>query len=449
MAIKSLSQPRFEALCFMRRPTIKLLTEEHEWYADQNENILGTVLFDKPDRDWSLVILGRDELARFRCIDQGINFPSIEKARQALHDKMKQLVATGQSVFPQGLAHKREQSLRLFQPVMTRDKLDPAFISLCERKGYSSAREILAEIAYTFEDPDGNYIQQFQSTGFDARMWELYIYALLHENDFIIDRTHKAPDYVCEKYGQAIVVEATTVNPTIPNSHDKPHLGDPDGLAMADYMAIKLGSALFSKLQKAYWELGHVKSRPLIFAIADLRKPDGVNFSSKFLLEYLYGRRQVIKGSSIAYTPITEHVFGGKKIPSGFFYQPNSENVSAVLFSDSGTISKFHRMGKIAGFGDPTVVMLRVGQRFENEEGGALTEFQEKVDAVGYAETWSEGIWLFHNPNAKHPSDPNLFENAAHVFWEEKEYAFYYPKNFPIWSKTIVISSEGGSSSPE
>lgn len=447
MAIKAISRPRFEALCFMRIPTIKIFAKEREWYADSNENILGTVMWDKFDSNWSFAILGRDESARFRGIDVHVDFLSDVEARRALHEKMTELEKTGQSVFPQGLARKREQSFKLFSPVASRDKLNPAFILLSEGKGYSSARAILAEIAYTFEDPDGNYIQQFQTSGFDARLWELYIYALLHENDFILDRTYKAPDYVCMKHEHTIVLEATTVNPTIGVGQEVPDLGDPDGDLMADYMAIKLGSALFSKLKKAYWQLDHVTGRPLILAIADYQKPDGIFFSSKFLLEYLYGRRQVSSGQSFTYSVIAEHIYGNKTIPSGFFYQPDAENIAAVLFSDSGTISKFHRMGKVAGFGDSTVTMIRFGQRFDPARDMAPTEFHSKVDATSYAESWSEGIWLFHNPNAKHPVEPTLFPDAAHVVWEDEKYAFSYPDNFPVWSKTVVISSEEGNSS--
>ena len=35
-----------------------------------------------------------------------------------------------------------------------------------------------------FQDVDGNFVQQFQSTGFDARLWELYLYALFTEQGY-------------------------------------------------------------------------------------------------------------------------------------------------------------------------------------------------------------------------------------------------------------------------
>jgi hypothetical protein len=45
------------------------------------------------------------------------------------------------------------------------------------------------------------------------------------------------------------------------------------------------------------------------------------------------------------------HEWKVKEVPFGFFDLPDAENVSAVLFSNSGTIAKFNRMGTLAGFG--------------------------------------------------------------------------------------------------
>ena len=42
-------------------------------------------------------------------------------------------------------------------------------------------------------------------------------------------------------------------------------------------------------------------------------------------------------------------------MPSGFFDEPGAANVSAVIFSNAGTLSKFDRMGIIAGFEEPGV----------------------------------------------------------------------------------------------
>ena len=439
MAIKSISQARFDALCFSRRPGTKFFGEEREWYADENENVLGVVILDRTDQDWSYVVLGRDEVARFRAIDQAINYQTDAEARIAAHRKMEEYGLAGETIFPQGLEQKKRKTFLVFDPTAPKDTLHPDFVLLLESKGFSPAKEIIKEIAYTFEDPDGNYIQQFQTDGFDARLWELYLYATLHEMDFEMDRTYKAPDYVCSKFGQTVIIEATTVNPRQQN--DAENISALRERELEDYIAVKFGSALYSKLQKRYWEKDHVKGHPFVLAVADLRKSEGGNYSAPFLVQYLYGTRQHEANGSISYSPIKEHTWG-KTIPSGFFYQPDAENISAVLFSDSGTISKFNRMGKLAEFGDLSVTMVREGERYATARSEAPEPFRVLVEPGKYKETWAEGVWIFHNPTAKVPLDRVLFHDAAHVYLEERGLVTYLVDAFPTWSVTSIFSAK-------
>jgi hypothetical protein len=66
-----------------------------------------------------------------------------------------------------------------FIPVVTNEKLNPSFKMVIGNGGYTPARGIIREFFESFVDPDGNFIEQFQTTGFDARIWELYLYAYL------------------------------------------------------------------------------------------------------------------------------------------------------------------------------------------------------------------------------------------------------------------------------
>src|SRR3990172_2500022 len=89
-------------------------------------------------------------------------------------------------------------------------------------------------------------------------------------------------------------------------------------------------------------------------------------WTSTSLINYLYGVRHEFSYDDsgkmiISPKKIDSHKVGDKEIPSGFFFQPLAENVSAVLFSASGTISKFNRIGRQAGFKAPNVTMIRKG----------------------------------------------------------------------------------------
>jgi len=60
--------------------------------------------------------------------------------------------------------------LDLFAPVVPEGRWHLSFKILTETRGHSSTREIIGEMMPQLEDADGNFVEQFQSTGFDARL---------------------------------------------------------------------------------------------------------------------------------------------------------------------------------------------------------------------------------------------------------------------------------------
>ena len=73
-------------------------------------------------------------------------------------------------------------------------------------------RRMLEDVYQEFEDPDGNFLEQFQTNGFDARFFELYLFAYCARSGFAIDRTRSAPDFLVTRDEITVAVEATTVN---------------------------------------------------------------------------------------------------------------------------------------------------------------------------------------------------------------------------------------------
>ncbi|MDA3924747.1 MAG: hypothetical protein PF904_08630, partial [Kiritimatiellae bacterium] len=362
-----------------------------------------------------------------------------------LKNKINEYSSSGQSVFPQGDTNKKKNLI--FQQIVSEEKLHQHFKTLANVKGYSPAKEIIKEITYAFIDLDGNFIQQFQSDGFNARIWELFIYAFLHEDNFDLrNDIFPAPDFNCTKLGLDLSIEAVTVNPTENESVQEISL-KPDEIQekIKDYMPIKFGSPLFSKLKKRYWEKEHVKGHPLIFAIQDFHQETSMLWSRTALTDYLYGvRHKWEKDSSGNLTIISEkiekHSYNGKEIPSGFFFLPDSENVSAVLFSNSATIAKFNRMGWLAGFGNPTKVnMIRVGTCHDHDPN-ATEPLKFKIDITDerYQEDWGQGLSLYHNPMAKYPIPPEIFPSIGHHFFEEGKIVSYLPDFYPYASFTYI-----------
>jgi hypothetical protein len=101
-------------------------------------------------------------------------------------------------------------------------------------------------------------------------------------------------------------------------------------------------------------------------------------------------------------------------VPSGFFFQPGAENISAVLFNNAGTIHKFNRMGVGAGFGSERISLVRRGTAWDPNPNSSKSIPFEHVVVEGSSETWMEGMDVFHNPNALRPLDFSVLPGAAH-----------------------------------
>jgi hypothetical protein len=454
--IQQISPERFNAFVdWTRGPYVGELTDELEWYSDIPERVLGVLTCDYTDKDYGYVILGRDEVFRFRCIDVKVSMPNLGMARSRLKKALSNYSQTGTKIFPQG--DGTHKSVDLFNPQLPEDRWHPSFKIIREYKNWDPAIGIMSEMMRHFIDVDGNFVKEFQGNGFDARIWELYIYAYLKEERLHFDRNYHAPDYVVEKYGEKVAIEAVTINPS---DNAKP-LTKPDGelffrtqeeinKLLANQVPIKFGSTLTGKLNKkpSYWELEHVRGLPLVFALADFHEPQSMTWSFPAVLQYLYGVRHEFSRDSngqLIISPLEIEYFtkeNGAKIPAGFFFLPTSENVSAVLFSNSGTLSKFNRMGRLAGFGDGKIIMFRNGVCHNHDPNAALPRpFHFEISPGKAKETWAEGLSMFHNPNAAYPVPRELFPSIAHHEYRDGQIHSSIPEFHPYSSMTIHVKT--------
>jgi hypothetical protein len=266
-----------------------------------------------------------------------------------------------------------------------------------------------------FKDTDGNFLEQFQSTGFDARFFELYLFAAFMEQGFDISRPKQFPDFILETCWERVAVEATTSGRIPDDGAASVEQPQPDSVAH-DAFATRIGSPLYSKLQKRYWEKDQCKGLPLILAIEAFHDLDALAYAEHAVSRYLYGVDYVDPGVSpgrldASTGELEHHKRGSKVIQSGFFSLPDSENISAVLFTNQGTLGKFTRMAFIRGLNPPGLLVDRFGFAFDPDP--------EAIDPIAFAyrmtdplfdESWSSGTWMFHNPNAIRPLRVDMFK---------------------------------------
>ncbi len=437
---KKISKERFNIYAIgTRLSTTRLIGEELSWWSDLDEDVIGTVIMDYHDKDFSWMLLARDEKGRFRGADFECSLSSEKKAEAKLRIKIANTVRDQdfEGIVKQG--DDLSSSLDLLKPITKEyHKLHPYFRHLIESDSAMPARAVFKEIGPALHLHDEHFLNEFQLYQFDQRLWELYLWASLREQGYDVHQ-REAPDFECHSATTNLrfTLEATTVAPSqsgVLADHPNPKSDKEIDKFLKTYMPMKFGGALTSKLKhvnrkgQRYWERDHSKEKPFVIGVSDFHKesnaqtgePTSIIYSQGALYIYLYGNRidwflNNEKKLILTMAKVDSHSYKTKNIPSGFFDLPDAENISGVLFSNAGTLPKFERMGVCAGFIPPNHKYFRLGCRFDPDSDAFMgLPFCEEVGVGEYKENWSDELQFFHNPNAKYPIDPNDFPDIAH-----------------------------------
>lgn len=424
-------------LLFTREPFALVIGTELEYYSSIDGGLLGIVILDNYDKNFNIVVLGRDESRQYKAINIKVDFATIEIARQELTI----LMHSDKIIY-----HDDSNFFDLFKDLNKKHQEHPYFTLLNYDGKYSSAKEAIKEVSYHYKDIDGNFIDQFQSkNGFDARIWELYLFCLFKEQYFHFNREFEAPDYIIEKYGQRIAVEAVIISRKNNDFSPKEPKTPQEMNAMLEHeIPLMVSNAIYDKVKKKYWEKDHVKDIPLTLAVADFHDTFSMTWTYEAFLTSLYGVKPNItqseKGNPYQSLKKVEAFKkkNGTKIPAGLFFQPEYENISAVIYNPTATISKFNRMGRQAGLGSKESDLIWIAAFHDHTKGALVPKMKTLVIDENCSETWSMGTTLFHNPNAKHPIHPELFsEQIAHVNMIDGRLLNLTPKIHPYQGMVI------------
>ncbi|PLW78499.1 hypothetical protein [Cohaesibacter celericrescens] len=447
--MKEISKIRFNAIAgYARTPRAALTGEELAYYEVEDGSILGLLIRDRTDGDFAGMAFGRDAKLRFRWTSMTDFLEDPELARNALAELMANLLEEPDEFHHQG--DEKGEPVDFFTPVHPPEALHPDFHQIATEIGFFPARGIIEPMMRWHEDLDGNFVEQFQSTAFDQRIWELYLFATLIELGFSLDTAHAVPDFIGTSLFGSIAIEAVTAGPTRRGAEIVPpppvETEEQMDAYLRDYMPIKFGSPLFSKLRKKYWEQKQIAGMPLVFAIADFSSPGSMIYTRSALERYLYGFSfdtvRDEQGKTVAKpVKIIEHRWEDKVVPSGFFDIQDSEHVSAVMSTAAGTISKFNRMGILAGFDAGDVLMTRTGTVVDPDpQATNPLLFKAIVNADGYHESWVEGLNVYHNPRAITPLEEYLIPGAAHHHCDEEgNWKTTAPRFHPLASNTKIL----------
>ena len=334
---------------------------------------------------------------------------------------------------------------KLFEAVVDKDKQHPSFQQLAASEAHVGARELMQRTYDQWDGSDHQFVREFQTEGFDARVFELYLAATLESLGWVVDAPCGRPDFRCRSRGLELFIEAGTAhspgNPDPPTSPDEYLAELQSATDNQDEVAVRFGSVLRSKAKKAYQDLPHVAGKPIVIAVQGFFGAGALSHSEHPLIRYLYDKALTEIDERGAISPSNAsvgcHIGDSKAIESGWFYNLDAGHISAVMWSNSGTVGKFNRMATSLGISVPGWEIHRLGAELDPRPGATEpATFFERVEPGG--EPWEEGLVVMHNPCARVPLPLSAFDGVTQIQLVDDELAFDL-RGRTIFNQTSMI----------
>jgi hypothetical protein len=284
----------------------------------------------------------------------------------------------------------------LFTPVVAADKLHQNFARTLDQSA-AGVREVLTGWAQGFQDRDGKFVREFQTT-YNSSFWELYLFAVLKQLGTRVDFSFDAPDFVCPD--QAMAIEAVIASHA---QDDVPEWEKTiEGIVGMDtdqayaFSISRLANALANKSDaflKRYATLPQMQGRSYVVAVSNYGTQDFNMIGDVPMQWLLYDHldlEAVIKPN-------------GSTIELGWFKDDRYAHISAVMYSALGTFGKARALGKDEG--EYVFHAIRIRNNTE-----PLQIIASKAD---YSETLTDGLRLFINPHATVPLSIDPFKDEC------------------------------------
>lgn len=327
--------------------------------------------------------------------------------------------------------------MNLFQPQVPQQRLHKHFLDLVAKRRVWNM-DVLQDWARGFYDRDGKFVTEFQTT-FNSSFWELYLFAMLKEykkynSDFEISLEHYAPDFYLPKLNIAIEATiASNANNSLSEDHfynkSVDEIDFPDDLnKFNQYAMVRLSNSIMSKFikyQEAYCKLPHMQDVAYIIALQDFSQPFGHMGCGRAIEAVLYNyyvdEQEFLNSPNESGLLKGEYLGSilkgnGSQIELGFFADDRFSDISAIIFNPCVT------MGKVTALSnDPSNILFSIIKR---NLGSVMPNFYT-INKLRYEEHLLDGLIVYHNPYAKRPINPEIFnhhkvDQVAGVFNGEK-----------------------------
>ncbi|MRI35497.1 hypothetical protein EOPP23_21290 [Endozoicomonas sp. OPT23] len=318
--------------------------------------------------------------------------------------------------------------MNLFEPVVDVKKQHKNFVSILKKSKEADRQELL-RWCEGFPDRDKKLVIEFQTT-FNSSFWEIYLYAVFSEINLQMDWKHPTPDFIVKYNDRKIVIEATiaaAASGKTPEWEKDLSKAPPTRFKKMNIESIiRLSNSINSKCRKyneKYSKLEHVRSNPFVIAVAPFEQPH-FNLQCETpimaLLYDFYVDEDEYNDNPHLYPngpPDVSLGFvekeNGSEIELGIFENNSHSEISAIILSTTATWGKVESMSSFAGVRFINTVWWSESDKEPLYKSSTTDNVEENV---------RDGLFVFHNPYAKRPLDPEMFnhEGITQVFVDPK-----------------------------
>ncbi|MFC7498472.1 hypothetical protein ACFQRC_04475 [Enterovirga sp. GCM10030262] len=417
-----------------------------EAWQSPDENSFAIMTRHAEDDSIGLIIMRRREDSVWTVLREDHVLGSVEAARERAQAALEN--GAPLEPLPSGVQRRT--------PLHDLEGREPSKIfSMLFQPSHQNVAWLLNQLYLALPRPDRNWAADCQTENFHTRLWEAQLLASFREQGILVTQPFESPDFRIEnREGRAAWVEAVTANPPVRfepvGARPTRQPAEPAELFFGA-AALRFAKTIGNKLQRNYADLEHVQGMPFAIALADFHAPSSMMWSREALMGYLYGisaEKIEIDGELVAVGGEATRLLGASGFPAGLFRTDAQSELSAIIFTNACTLSKFNRLAITAGMPTHGRRYVRYGKMFDpgphalDGRPFCLDVTSEEYRGLwpqGY-EPWCAELEVFHNPFARHPLPHALLPEATH--WFEQDGAIdkhaHYPNSI-LWSGTLIL----------
>ena len=346
----------------------------------------------------------------------------------------------------------------LFKVRLPKDKLDKSFRQIVTDPAYAPVRDVIQSWGKGLLERSGEqikFVNEFQST-FNSAFWELYLNKLFIELGFSVDYTKASPDFcVSTPGGYQFNVEAVVSDRPKVLAAKQRLLSEEE---FSDHCTIKLMGKLKDKKdifigsggkKFPYSSLYHVRDKPFVIAIAPFDSDFSLSQNNEIINRVLFGieppdEYALKTGRQRKVSSIKKP--SGAPIDLGIFTNDSYKEVSAVIFSTTGTFGKavvesgIERIVRVTNYrhfakDDADKVLGGMGVRGyklgslnylisrRSDFGGSVAGSDVHIyHSRFHRESHFDGLHVYYNPYANVPLGDNILDGkgVTHNFYDIK-----------------------------